>query len=226
MTRIADIPLEARPRERAWRLGINSLETAELLALVIGSGVERHSALDIGYQLTMGRGGLLGLLRYGPQDFLSIPGINKATAVKLLAVCEISRRMQKDRSEEPLIFRSANQVFEMYHLWLGTLDHEKMIMLMLNHQNRLIREKIIYQGTGQKVNLSLRDLYVELFSHNAHKFILVHNHPGGNHEPSQEDITTTIAIKREALKLGLTLVDHVIISDQGYFSMNEHEILY
>jgi DNA repair protein RadC len=226
MSRIADIPPHCRPRERAWRLGINSLETAELLALIIGSGVQHHSALDIAYQLTMNGGGLLGLLRYGPQEFLGIPGINKATAIKLLAVCEISRRMQKDRSEEPLIFRSAQQVFEMYHLWLGTLSHEKMIMLMLNHQNRLIREKIIYQGASQKVNLSLRDLYVELFSHNAHKFILVHNHPGGNHEPSQEDITTTVAIKREALKLGLTLVDHVIISDQGYFSMNEHEILY
>ncbi len=226
MSRIADIPVNLRPRERAWRLGINELETAELLALIIGSGVNNHSALDIGYQLLMGPSGLIGLLKYNPQQFLKIPGINKANAVKLLAVCEIARRMQKERSEEAFIFTSARQIFETYHLWLGSLHHEKMVMLMLNHQNRLIREKILYQGSSQKVNVSMRDLYVELFTHNAHKFILLHNHPGGNHEPSQDDIQTTIIIKQEALKLGLTLVDHVIISDRGYFSMSEHALLY
>lgn len=226
MSRIADIPLTLRPRERAWRLGINALETAELLALVIGSGVSDHSALDIGYQLTLGPGGLIGLLKYTPQQFLKIPGINKANAIKLLAVCEIARRMQRDRSEEPLIFKSANQVFDMYHLWLGSASQEKMLLLLLNHQNRLISEKILYQGSSHKINLSLRDLYVELFTHNAHKFILVHNHPGGNPTPSKEDVDTTLAIRQEAVKLGLTLVDHVIISESGYYSMAEHEIIY
>ncbi len=225
MSRIADIPPQARPRERAWRLGINALESAELLALVIGSGVNNHSALDIGYQLTMGHGGLLGLLKYSPTQFLNVPGINKANAIKLLAVCEIARRMQKDRSEEPLIFRNASQIFEMYHLWLSSVPHEKMIMVMLNHQNRLISEKIIYQGSSSKVSVSLRDLYVELFSHNAHKFILVHNHPGGDALPSQDDIKTTIVIKQEALKLGLTLLDHVIIGDNCYYSMMEQKLL-
>lgn len=226
MSRIADIPISQRPREKAWRLGINELDTAELLALVIGSGVCSHSALDIGYQLLMNRGGLIGLLRFTPQQFLEIPGINKANAIKLMAVCEIARRMQKDRSEEPLIYTSAAQVFDQYHLWLGCLEHEKMLLLMLNRQNRLIGEKVVYQGSSQKVNIQLHDLYRELFAHKAHKFILVHNHPGGNHEPSQDDINTTLIIKQEALRLGLTLVDHVIISDQGYYSMSEHELIY
>jgi DNA repair protein RadC len=226
MSRIADIPISQRPREKAWRLGINELDAAELLALIIGSGVTSHSALDIGYQLLMNRGGLLGLLKLSPQQFLDIPGINKANAIKLLAVCEIARRMQKDRSEEPFVYTSAAQVFDQYSLWLGSLDRELMIMLMLNRQNRLVGEKIVYQGSSQKVNIQLRDLYTELFSHKAHKFILVHNHPGGNHEPSQDDINTTLVIKKEALRLGLTLVDHVIISDQGYYSMCEHELIY
>ncbi len=225
MSRIADIPIAQRPRERAWRLGIQALESAELVALVIGSGVDGHSALDIGYQLTMGPGGLIGLLKLGTQQFLDIPGVNKANAIKLMAVCEIARRMQKDRSEEPLVFREARQVFDTYQLTLGSLPHEKMIILMLNHQNRLIAEKVVYQGSSQKVNLTMRDLYVELFSYNAHKFILIHNHPGGNHEPSQDDIATTIVIKREATKLGLTLLDHVIVSDQGYYSLSEHDLL-
>jgi len=225
MSRIADIPLEQRPREKALRLGINMLEGAELIALIIGSGVSHHSALEIGYRLIMNPNGLIGLLKYGPQQFLDIPGINKANAVKLLAVCEIARRMQQDRSEEPLVFREASQIYAKYHLTLGSSPQEKMLLLMLSRQNRLIGEKALYQGTSAKLNLSLRDLYVELFNHNAHKFILIHNHPGGNHEPSQDDIKTTVTIKTEALKLGLTLVDHVIISEEGYYSMREHHLI-
>jgi len=225
MSRIADIPLEKRPREKAWRAGINTLESAELLALIIGSGVNNHSALDIGYQLVMNPNGLIGLLRFDPQQFLDVPGINKANAIKLAAVCEISRRMQTDRRDEPLVIKEARQVYNQYRLWLGSLDHERMLLLVLSNQNRLIGEKIIYQGASQKVNLSLRDLFVELFGHKAQKFILVHNHPGGNCQPSQEDIMTTVAIKNEARKLGLTLLDHIIISDEGFYSMNEHHLI-
>jgi DNA repair protein RadC len=222
--RIADLtPLE-RPREKAFAYGVKTLSSKELLALMIGSGVRGHSALVIADMLLNRYGSLIGLMRVPLHEWLTIPGIEKTKAIQLLGMFELFQRIEKH--ELPNIkLNDPAMVYRHYRLRLGSLLHEQLLIIKLNHQFHYTSETLFRLGSQSSLQLDYRDLFVDLLKTDTKKFLLLHNHPSGDVTPSQEDIATTIDIKREARKLGFMLIDHLIISFQGYFSMRQEKII-
>lgn len=222
--RIADLaPLE-RPREKAFAYGVKQLSSQELIALMVGSGVKGHSALSIAEMLINKYGSLVALMKIPLHEWLNIPGIQKTKAIQLLGMFELFQRLE--RQELPQIkLNDPHKVYQCYRLRLGSLLHEQLIIVKLNHQFQYQSETLFRLGSQASLQLDYRDLFVDLLKTDTKKFLLIHNHPSGDVTPSQEDIQTTIEIHREGQKLGFKLIDHLIISFQGYFSMKQEKII-
>lgn len=222
--RIADLSILDRPREKAFAFGVKQLSSQELIALIIGSGVKGHSALAIAEMLLNRYGSLLSLMKIQMHEWLTIPGIEKTKAIQMLGMFELFQRIEKHdlpnvKLHDPSI------VYRHYRLRLGSLLHEQLLIIKLNHQFHYTSETLFRLGSQASIQLDYRDLFVDLLKTDTKKFLLLHNHPSGDVTPSQEDIQTTIEIQREARKLGFQLIDHLIISFQGYFSMKQEKII-
>lgn len=225
MTRIKDLPLNERPREKAQKYGITSLSTNEILALIIGSGVKNMSAIDISQHLLDDYRGLASLITVSYKNLVKQKGLSVGNAYKLIAAFELIKRVEKATADQETIFKNSKDIFSKYRVEFSTSPQELLLLIMLNRNNKVIKEEIIFKGMISSMLISFREIFVKLFSNDALKFVLVHNHPGGNAEPSKEDIATTINIRNEAAKLGLELLDHIVIANHAYYSMSEHFLI-
>ncbi|MCD8204847.1 MAG: DNA repair protein RadC [Coprobacillus sp.] len=216
MGKISLIPPLLRPREKALRYGISALSDTELVAIIISSGTKNHSALEISETL-LGEGGLTKLGEFEMEDFTRFEGISKVTAVKLSAVYEIARRYNYRLLEADSSDKIPDLIKKYQRLFKGE-NQEHLVVITFNRQGGVIRETDLYRGTVEDVSASPREVLSEALKRNADKFMLIHNHPSGSLSPSHADIHFTELILEQASRLNLHLVDHVIVTDNGYFS--------
>ena len=220
MSKIKDLPTIDKPREKAQRFGIETLKDEELLALIIDFGVVGHSSLDIARDLLDDCHYLSELLYKPKQYFLSFKGLNNAKALKLMAVVEIARRINE---KQRLIYEektpiSSESLYKRYSLSLAKMTQEVLAVIILNKNKQIIYEKIIYQGDDSNIIINSRDILRLIMLHNGYYFYLIHNHPNNTLFPSDLDISFTKSIKEKAKHFHAKLVDHLIISQDGYFS--------
>ena len=222
--RILDLSPLDRPREKALAYGVKQLANQELLALIIASGIQGQSALAIAEHLLHRYGSLLALMRVPFHEWITVPGIHKTKAIQLLGIFELFQRLEKHDLSSVRLSDPA-MVYRHYRLRMGSLHHEQLLIIKLNHQYHYTGETVFRLGSQASLQLDVRDLFVDLLKTDTKKFLLLHNHPSGDVTPSQADIATTIDVKREAKKLGFMLIDHLIISLRGYFSMKQEKII-
>jgi DNA repair protein RadC len=221
---IRDLSFNERPREKALAIGIKQLSNKELLAILLASGIKGRSVLVIAESILNTHGSLIALSRLGMNQWMQISGINKIKALQMMTVFEIFQRLEK--SDLPMLkLNDPNAIFENFRLRMGSLNHEQLLIIKLNHQYRYQSETVFRLGSQSNIQLDYRDLFVDLLKTDTKKFILIHNHPSGDVTPSQEDIHTTIGIKKAAKELGFILVDHLILSTTAYFSMRQQKII-
>ncbi|OPZ36562.1 MAG: hypothetical protein BWY98_00386 [Tenericutes bacterium ADurb.BinA155] len=223
MAKIQSLLPESRPREKACAHGVESLDIAELLALIIGSGVEGHSALEIAHRLL---GDFHGLVHLSEAPYLSIaqsPGLSKVKALQISAVFELSKRLEKAAFIESANSLSASEVYARYHQ--GEHAEEGLVLLILNHKGEIIKERQLEPGSSSAFEIPKKKLVVELLVNYASSYILAHNHPSGNPLPSEEDIKKTLQLATETKSLGITLRDHIVMGSQGYYSFKESHLL-
>lgn len=225
MSRIKDLPASERPREKATLYGFDSLTNVELLGLIIGHGVKGHSALDVATQLLIKAKGLHLLKNLTSEQMKEIPGLNQISALRLGAVFTLFSRIEEDRLSKKNARLSPHELFLKYREYFYDEFQEQFLLLFLNTRGEIIKEQKMYKGTSQYFPLSLSEVFAELLSHKCFSFIIIHNHPGGEAYPSDEDLISTIVIKDEGLKLKIKLRDHLIISTDSYYSFIENKLL-
>jgi len=218
--KIADLPTELKPREKAIRYGIESLSDVELLALLIGSGIRGCSALEIGDNLLRNFIHLKELATADFSSIKSIKGLGGVRSLNLLASFEMHRRLSSPIYNKSKRIEKASDIFERYQ-HLETLEYEVLMIAMLNKKKEIIREITKYKGTSTSFSINLREIIKELLSSNCTSFILIHNHPDGESFPSKNDILITEMIKNKTRDFEMDLDDHVIIFRGGYFSFRE-----
>lgn len=225
MSRIKDLPENERPREKAFRYGLNSLTNIELLALIIGHGVKGHNALEIATQLIIKGKGLHLLKNLTHEQMKEVPGLNKVSSLRLGAVFTLFKRLEEDRLNQKQKRLTPPELFLKYREQFYDEFQEQFLLLFLNHRGEIVKERKLYKGTAQYFPLSLSEIFAELLSYKCFSFLIIHNHPGGDPYPSDEDLISTKVIKDEAKKLKITLKDHLIISYDTYFSFIENKLL-
>lgn len=220
--KIKEIPLEERPRERLINFGVNNLSDEELLAIILKTGTKDMSVKVLSAYILSAIKGVSNLKDISYHELLKIKGIGKAKACTLVALGELSRRMNsKVNSLTGIKLNSAVKVFDFYKDKLNT-SQEHVYCIYLDAGKRVIEEKLLFIGT---VNYSLvhpRDVFKEAYLVNSTGIICVHNHPSGDVSPSREDINLTIRLKEIGMLLGIRVINHIIIGKDKYYSFLEN----
>ncbi len=226
-TVISSIPESERPYEKAMKYGPGSLSDAELLAVIIRSGTNNNSAIDLAYTvLAEGKpSGLKGLCHYSLEELREIPGIGKKKSVQLLCVAELSKRISRASiAGDPPVFDRPEKVADLYMEEMRHREQENLLLLILNTKNALIKECIISIGTVNASIITPRELYIEALRYRGVGIILLHNHPSGDPTPSREDCLLTMRIHEAGKVIGIPLLDHIVIGDNSYVSLREQGI--
>ena len=220
--KISDIPINLRPREKALQFGIEELSDQELLALIIGSGGRGNSAIDIAGELLKSHANSLdNLSGTNYISLLGYLGLKKSIALRLLATFEFHKRLESSRYKNILKIEDVNQVYIRYKN-MENLDHEELVILMLDLKQRIIKEKTLYKGTFDSFEIDVRQVIQELILAKAKYFYLIHNHPDEESFPSQEDILATKMIEKTSGALSIKLINHLVIF-KGGFSLIKNE---
>lgn len=218
-----DLPIPAlsendRPRERLMKLGRTVMSDAELLAILLGSGLQNKSALSVARELLNSGGGLRSLARWNIEDYCAIPGIGEAKAIRLIAAFEMGRRFPIEGVKTLPLIKNSGDAYEQFMPALSDLRHEEFWVLYLSNANRvLLREKLSQGGmTGTVTDLRL--LFRRALTVHATGVILGHNHPSGNLDPSQADHSVTQKAVKAGKIMDIAVLDHLIITPNDYIS--------
>lgn len=215
--------VEDRPREKLLYKGISTLSDAELIAILLGSGNSDISAVDLARKiLNMAGNNLNKLGKLDHRDLVRLKGVGIAKAVNIMAALELGRRRKAADIVQEKKVRSSSDVYQIFHSLLSDLNHEEFWVLYLNRSNKIVSRQRISQGgisgTITDVRLIMKTA-IELLSSSI---VVCHNHPSGNREPSEADIRITGKIKEAAAFFDITLLDHIIVTDSGYYSFADN----
>ncbi|MDR1054683.1 MAG: DNA repair protein RadC [Prevotellaceae bacterium] len=217
---------EDRPREKMLAKGALALSDAELLAILIGSGTRNETAVDLAMRLLASvNNNLNGLWKLGIKDFMKIKGIGKARAISIAAAMELGRRRKDSELQKRFSFTSSNEVTAMFIPILGDLPHEEFWVLLTNRSGKLIERIKISQGGVIGVSVDIRMVVKSAIEQLASGVIAVHNHPSGNCRPSNDDIKLTEKLKSALALFNISLLDHIIVTDNKWFSFADEGIL-
>lgn len=216
----AALPRRVRPREKMFARGASALGHAELLALVLGCGNAQASGMETAERLVR-RHGLKGLTTLTPREWAGEPGVGPALAARLAASFELGRRASA--SGEPDDRPAVTCPREAWKLTreLASAKKEHLVGLYLDSQSGLIHRETISVGSLNTTRTHPREILHPALVHLALGFILVHNHPSGSLDPSDEDVAFTRAIHRAGETVGIELYDHLIVARSGYTSLRE-----
>ncbi|MFI3284541.1 MAG: DNA repair protein RadC [Erysipelotrichaceae bacterium] len=222
---VKEMPEMERPREKALKYGVSCLSNRELLAILIRNGYHQHSSLAIADDLLILSDGLskLDILNYN--ELTKLKGIKKVKAIELLACFELAKRLSEHRSELKDSIQSPDDLYSWLIIKLKGLQQEHFYVIFLDTKNHIITYQLIFKGTVNTSIVHPREIFKEAINHCASKIIIVHNHPSGDLTPSQPDIEVTKVIKKIGKIMEIPLVDHIIISDCGYFSFLKHQMI-
>ena len=213
---------EDRPREKLLRLGAAALSDAELLAILIGSGSTRESAVDLTRRILSDCNNNLNTLgKKQISDLISYHGMGPAKAITIVAACELGRRRRETLCEERPKLGSATAIYNFMHPLMQDLDVEEFHILLMNQQCCLIREMCISHGGITETAADVRVIMRECLLNNATVLAAIHNHPSGNLMPSSQDDELTQRIKRACDIMRVYFIDHVIVTDGAYYSYQE-----
>ena len=215
---IKEMPADERPREKAMKHGVATLSTAELLGLLIGTGNDEETAVGLMRKvLASCSDSIAELARLSIDDLCQFKGIGPAKAVTILAACELGRRRAVEQPERRQV-RSAKQVYDYFYPTMRDLPVEECHVLLLNQSAVVIDSVRIGMGGLTETVVDIRVILREALLKRATSLILCHNHPSGNLRPSTHDDRLTRQVQEAARLLNLTLADHVIFTDNGYYS--------
>ncbi len=223
---IKDWDVSDRPREKLRLHGASYLSNAELIAILIGSGSANENAVDLMKRvLKRVQNDLHKLGKMPLEHFVKFNGIGMVKAIKIKAALELSKRVAQHSSDPAPVLTYSNRVYEQIGAELSTLDHEEFWVLYLNQSSSLIEKFRLSQGGITQTVVDIRLALKRAFEVGATSLILVHNHPSGNVSPSTEDRALTQKFKKAAHLVDLKILDHLIVSEKGYFSFADQEIL-
>lgn len=217
---------EDRPREKMMSLGPQALSDAELLAILIGSGNTKESAVDLMKRILADcRNNLNTLGKMTIQQLCQYNGIGEAKAITVLAACELGKRRQMETAEERPDLGTATLIYNHMHPVLQDEDVEEFWLLLMNQNHRLIKKMRIARGGICEVSVDVRIIIREAVLANATILAVCHNHPSGSLNPSRMDNDLTYTIQNACKLMRIRFLDHVIITDGAYYSYHEEGLV-
>jgi DNA repair protein RadC len=216
---IHDLDNREKPRERLINTGADSLSDTELLAIILRVGGKKESVLELARKILLEFGGFHGLIEVSVEQLLAFKNIGFAKAVSIKALCEIALRINLTEKKKSTSIKTPEDVFKLINKELYGKRKEKLYLISLDARNKVISKDVVSIGTISEALVHPREVYKQALLRNAVSIILVHNHPSSDTTPSTEDILVTERVAQAGVLLGVSLVDHIIVSDTDYCSL-------
>jgi len=221
--KMKDICKSERPREKMLSLGAASLSAGELLAVLLRSGTKEFGVMEVAQMLlSQAEGSLTRLFSIGPDELLDLPGIGPEKASTIIAAFELGRRFLLEESNVvriPIV--GARSVYDRMIPIMKGLQREECWAIFLNSANYIIAKELISTGTLSETLIDPRMVVKPALDRNAGGVVLVHNHPSQNPRPSSQDIEVTGRIRAACRQFGISLIDHVVVCDDSFYSFAE-----
>jgi DNA repair protein RadC len=224
--RLREVPATERPRERLAMRGPSGLTSAELIAIVWGSGAAGRSATELADEALARHDGLTGLARASDLELERIPGVGPVRAAQLAAAFELGRRLLADWPAARWTVRSPRDVADRLVLQMGRLEREELRVVLLNTKNVVLRVATVYQGNVSSSLVRVGELFRDAVRLNATGVILVHNHPSGDPTPSPEDLHLTAEVLGAGRLLDIQLLDHLVVGHDAWVSLRDRGIAF
>jgi DNA repair protein RadC len=221
---IRELPVSERPRERLELRGAAGLTTAELIALLWGSGSRGRSAVDLATDALAAFDGLTGLSRAGGAELEAVPGVGSARAAQLQAAFELGRRLLADWPSGRWTIRSPRDLADRLVLQMGRLEREELRVVVLNTRNVVLRVATAYQGNVSASLVRVGELFRDAVRLDAAAVILVHNHPSGDPTPSPDDLHLTAEALAAGRLLDIDVLDHLVIGHDAFVSLRDRGV--
>lgn len=215
-----------RPREKMIRQGRRNLSDAELIAIVINSGNRSETSVELSKRILGSTGNsLAGLAQLTLPELTRFPGIGQAKAVAIVAALELGRRRQElEVTANPLV-NNSNDIYQRMERHFADLQHEEFRILLLARSNRMLSDHLVSVGGQSGTIADPKIIFRIAIEHKAASIVLMHNHPSGSREPSQADLHLTRQIVAGAAMLDLTILDHLIFVNKGYYSFADEGLI-
>ncbi len=221
-----DLPADARPREKLIARGPAALGDAELLALLLRTGLPGKGVLALAQELLDTFGGVAGLLHTTADDLQRIKGLGgTAKRAELVAVLELSRRALAQQLRQRQIFDNPQMVSDYLQLHLASRPYEVFAVMFLDAQHRLVAMEEMFRGTLSQTSVYPREVVVRALHHHAQAVVLSHNHPSGQVSPSRADEALTRTLKAALALVDVRVLDHVIVAPGRSLSMAEEGLV-
>ncbi len=217
---------EDRPREKLLLKGKASLSDAELIAILIASGNNEESAVDLSKRiLDFVQNNLIELSKLSVSDLIKFKGIGEAKAISIIAAMELGKRRQKSDTHEKVKITNSKDSYNYIQAYISDLQHEEFFVLFLNSAGRIIHAQTMSSGGVSGTVVDIRMILKVALEKLASSIILSHNHPSGNLQPSQDDIKLTQKLKQAATQMDINVQDHLIVGENSYYSFADEGIM-
>lgn len=222
---IKDLPINERPREKLLKYGVSSLSNAELIAVIIRTGHMNDNAIDLANRiLSLDSSGISYLSQVTAQELIKINGVGQCKAAQIVAAIELGKRISSS-ADAKLKVDSPIVVVELLMEQMRYLKKEYFKVVLLDTKNQIISIEEISVGSLNASIVHPREVFNVAIRKSANSIILVHNHPSGDPTPSKEDIDITHRLVEAGYIIGIRVLDHIIIGDNKYVSLNEKNII-
>lgn len=219
---VKELPQGERPYERFETAGAAALSEAELLAIILRTGIGGETAVELSKRVLVNIGGsIIGLNHITLEELRCMQGIGKVKAIQLKCIAELSKRLSMTQAKKSLVFNSPNTIADYYMEAYRHLEKEHVLAIFLNGKNRFLGDYLLSTGTVNQTLVSARDIFKKALHIGAVFFMLLHNHPSGDPTPSKQDILITRKMKEAGSIMDIELIDHIIIGDNRYISIRE-----
>lgn len=224
--KIKEFPKEERPREKLLKYGKENLSDSELLAIILKTGTKGINVNDLSLEVIKELNGITNLKSASLNSLIKIKGIGKTKAIELLALSELSKRIENsNKNKSNKKYSNPKTIYESVKYLFKDKMQEHFYCLYLNSQKKLIERKLLFVGTLNKSIVHPREIFKEAYRLSASSIICLHNHPSGSLIPSNEDIELTRSLVKIGNINGIPVIDHLIITDEGYFSFYENNMV-
>jgi len=221
---ISDLPESERPREKMYKMGPKALSNAELLAIILRTGIKNQSALNLAYKILSKHNGLRFLVNTTVEELSQIDGIGLAKATQLMAAAELGRRISQYKTDDEIYIRCPKDAAELLMEDMRYLNKEHMKVILLNIKCKVISVEEISVGSLSSSLAHPREIFIPAVKKSSAAIIMVHNHPSGDPHPSKDDVDLTKRIYEAGKILGIELYDHIIIGNGNYVSLKEKNL--
>ncbi len=218
---LKSLPPDARPREKLLARGAGALGDAELLALLLRTGIQGKNVLVMAQEVLDSFGGMAGLLSASAEDLKRIKGLGPAKRTEVVAVLELARRALAQQLQAKPTIETPQQLRDYVRLHIGNKPYEVFAVLFFNVQQELLGIEELFRGTLTQASVYPREVVLRALHHHAHSVVLAHNHPSGQPSPSAADVAMTNKLCAALGLIDIQVLDHIIVSSSAATSMAE-----